>query len=471
MSDLQPLLNKAELALSMCELKPAYDKQQALNEANRCLYCYDAPCIKACPTGIDIPSFIKKIAYDQVKGSARTILQSNILGNSCARVCPTKVLCEGACVLEDRDQKPIDIGRLQRYSTDAVLASGEKVLAVPTEKSGKKVALIGGGPASLGCAAELVQRGHDAVIYERREHAGGLNTYGIAYYKMKPEVSLSEIEMIKDLGVEFRCGVEVGKDVTLAELQSEYDAVFLGLGLGEGRQLNIPGEDLPEVVDAIDFIDEIHTKPLEEIAVGKQVVVLGCGNTAIDAVSQSKRLGAEEATVLYRRGEDAMSAYHFEYALAKSERCEFTFNVSPVAIESTDGHVSGIRLVRTDENAAPIAGSEFTQPTDFVIKALGQNKMQTLLSDWLPDLDFGAGGKIVVNPDTQETSVPGIYAGGDAANGGAEVVNAVAEGKRAALHLHTLFTGEESSPPTQTTRYGLTPAHGSGFNDPIRVAG
>lgn len=471
MSKLKPILPKAKAREAMEEIKPAFASQEAVTEANRCLYCYDAPCIMACPTGIDIPGFIKKIAYDNVKGAARTILTANILGNSCARVCPTKVLCEGACVLEDRDHDPIDIGRLQRYATDRVLETGEQVVSVSPLKSGKKVALIGGGPASLGCAAELVRLGHEAVVFEKKEHPGGLNTYGIAYYKMKPEISLAEVEMIEKLGVEFRCGIEVGTDIAIDEILQEFDAVFLGVGLGQGRRLAIPGEDLPEVADAIDFIAEIHSQPLETVKLGKNVVVLGCGNTAIDAVSQAKRLGAESATILYRRSEEEMSAYGFEYALAKSERCEFMFQVAPVEILETNNHVSGIRLAKTDSNAQPITGSEFTVNCDHVIKALGQTKMEKTLLEWFPELKLGAGGKIEVDPLTQETSIPGVYAGGDAANGGAEVVNAVAEGKRAALHLHQTFTGEAVTPPTQTTRYGIEPPFGSGFYEPVRVSG
>lgn len=471
MSSLKPILSLKEAAKAMAELKPAFTRQEALTEAHRCLYCYDAPCIMACPTGIDIPGFIKKIAAGNLKGSARTILESNILGNSCARVCPTKVLCEGACVLEDRDHKPIDIGRLQRHATDAILESGEQVVTVSARKSGKRVALVGAGPASLGCAAELVRRGHEAVIFERKPNPGGLNTYGIAYYKMKPEVSLREIAMIRDLGVEIRCGVEVGKDITMDELRDQFDAVFLGLGLGEGRKLGIPGEDLPEVVDAIRFIEAIHSQPLDKVGVGRKVAVLGCGNTAIDAASQARRLGAETVTIYYRRSEDEMSAYGFEYALAKAERCQFVFQASPVAIEEKNGNVAGIRFVRTDRKAKPVAGTEFSEPCDLVIKALGQTKMQELVAAWLPGLKFGKGGEIQVDPVTQATSIAGIYAGGDAANGGAEVVNAVAEGKRAALHLHSVFSGERADPPVQPTRYGIEPAFGSGFNNPIRVDG
>ncbi|MEQ1843532.1 MAG: NAD(P)-binding protein, partial [Verrucomicrobiales bacterium] len=258
MSQLKPILSKAKASAAMAEIRVAMSPQEAVTEAQRCLYCYDAPCIMACPTGIDVPGFIKKIAHDNVLGAARTILSANILGNSCARVCPTKVLCEGACVLEDRDHDPIDIGRLQRYATDVVLDSGQQVLTPARVKSGKRVALIGAGPASLSCAAELALRGHRAVVFERRARPGGLNTYGIAYYKMKPEVSLREIKMIQDLGVEIRCGIEVGEAISMEEIRAQFDAVFLGVGLGAGRKLGIPGEDLPEVVEAIDFIAEIH---------------------------------------------------------------------------------------------------------------------------------------------------------------------------------------------------------------------
>src|SRR5215813_4328499 len=243
---ISPKLSPEQAAANMAEIAPAYTSQEALVEANRCLFCFDAPCIQACPTGIDIPSFIKKIANGNLTGSARTILSANILGASCARVCPTEVLCEGACVVLDREGEAVKIGRLQRYATDHVYQNNIQVLKPAPKKSGKKVAIIGGGPAGLGCAAELAQLGHHAVVFEKKLQAGGLNTYGIAYYKMTPRVSLEEVEMIQSLGVEFRCGFEIGKDISVAQLEKEFDAIFVGVGLSGSPKLNIPGEDLPE---------------------------------------------------------------------------------------------------------------------------------------------------------------------------------------------------------------------------------
>ena len=460
--NLRPKLTAEQAAANLAEKEPAYSAQEARVEADRCLYCYDAPCIMACPTGIDIPGFIQKISTGNLTGSARTILESNILGNSCARVCPTSVLCEGACVLEDRDKKPIKIGRLQRFATDHVLQNNIQVVKPAAEKSGKKVALVGGGPASLGCAAELVRLGHDAVIFEKKPAAGGLNTYGIAVYKMAPQVSIEEVEMIKGLGVEIRESVEVGKDITMDELRKDYDAVFLGIGLGGSRRLGFPGEDLLGVVEAVDFIEQLHRKPLDQVAVGEHVVVLGCGNTAIDALVQSKKLGATTATIAYRRGEADMSAYPFEYEWAKQAGCQFEFDASPMEVLSDNGAITGMRLARAD-------GSEFTLPADMVILSLGQSKMRETLAGWLPDLELDPRGVIVVDPLSSATNIEGVYAGGDAANGGAEVVNAVADGKKAALDMHQKFTGETINPPVQTTRYGEEKAFGSGFENPVRA--
>src|SRR5258706_14856472 len=344
---ISPKLGPAAAAANMGEIAPAYTPQEAVIEANRCLFCFDAPCIQACPTGIDVPSFIKKIASGNLIGSARTILSANILGARCARVCPTEVLCEGACVVLDREGSAVKIGRLQRYATDPVLERRAKVLTAPAAKSGKRVAVIGGGPAGLGCAAELAQLGHQAVIFEARLHPGGLNTYGIAYYKMKPEVSLAEIQMIKDLGVEIRCDVEVGKQISMSELEHQFDAIFLGIGLGGGTRMNIPGEGLPEVVDALQFIEQIHVDPLHQVPVGSRVAVIGGGNTAIDAVTQAKRLGADRAVLIYRRGKSEMSAYDFEQELARTDRAEFLLNAIPLEIlDDGHGHVGGLKLCR-----------------------------------------------------------------------------------------------------------------------------
>src|SRR5436190_14968836 len=278
---LSPLLPADALAADFTDLKPPLRPQEAHVEAARCLFCFDAPCIMACPTGIDIPSFIKKIGTGNLTGAARTILTANVLGASCARVCPTSVLCEGACVVLDREGDPVKIGRLQRYATDHVYDNKIQVLKRPSTKSGKRVAIIGGGPAGLSCGAELALLGHQAVIFEKKPAAGGLNTFGIAYYKMTPQTSLEEVDLVKSLGVELRPNVEVGKDIPAAQMEKEFDAIFVGIGLGGGARMNIPGEDLPEVVEALDFIEELHSKPLHQVPVGRRVAVIGGGNTAI----------------------------------------------------------------------------------------------------------------------------------------------------------------------------------------------
>jgi glutamate synthase (NADPH/NADH) small chain len=429
----------------MADIAPPYAPQEAMIEAARCLFCFDAPCIQACPTGIDIPSFIKKISTGNLRGAARTILSANILGASCARVCPTEVLCEGACVVLDREGDPVKIGRLQRHATDHVLENHGAVLKNPTTKSGKRIAVLGGGPAGLSCAAELAQLGHEVVVFEKKPHPGGLNTYGIAYYKMTPETSLKEVELVRGLGVEFRCGVEVGKDISPDELQKNFDAVFVGLGLGKGTRLSIPGEDLSGVIDALEFIDHVHTRPLHTVPVGERVAVIGGGNTAIDAVTQAKRLGAREVTLIYRRSEHEMPAYKFEQELAKSDGARFLFNVAPIEIlADASGHVTGLKLVRTASSKGHVlllSGTEFVEPFDMVIKAIGEQKQAALLKKLFPGLALDAHGVVVCEHETGQTNLPKFFTGGDCANGGREVVNAVAEGKRAARGIHVFLGG------------------------------
>ncbi|HVT73499.1 MAG TPA: NAD(P)-dependent oxidoreductase [Lacunisphaera sp.] len=471
---LAPLLPADELVAKFSDLKPPLRPQEALVEASRCLYCFDAPCIMACPTGIDIPAFIRKIALGHPAAAAKTILSANILGASCARVCPTSVLCEGACVLDDRDEQPIQIGRLQRYATDYVNDRGIPVLpAVPARKSGRKIAVIGAGPAGLGCAAELARLGHAVTIFEKQRQPGGLNTYGIAYYKMKPQVSLAEVRLVESLGVELRCGVTVGSDVTVADLERDFEAIFVGVGLGAATRLRIPGENLPEVRDALEFIAQIHTEPLEKVPVGRTVAVIGCGNTAIDAVTQSKRLGAERAFIVYRRGEEDMSAYDFEYEHARRDGAEFLFHAAPVGVVETNGHVSGLRLVRTrlvDGRLEVIPQSEWVEPCDLVLKAVGQEKQAQLLRELFPRLQIDDRGVIAHDALTGQTNLPHIFAGGDCGNGGREVVNAVGEGKKAAHGIHRFLTNEPAPLPPQPSRLGAKAgAAGSGLLQPIRA--
>jgi dihydropyrimidine dehydrogenase (NAD+) subunit PreT len=472
---ISPRLGPEAAAANMADFKPRYTPQEALIEANRCLFCFDAPCIQACPTGIDVPSFIKKIANGNLTGSARTILSANILGASCARVCPTQVLCEGACVMLDREGDPVKIGRLQRYATDHVFDNKISVLKAPAKKSGKRVAIIGGGPAGLGCAAELAQLGHSPVIFEKKPQAGGLNTYGIAYYKMPPQVSLEEVEMIKALGVEFRCGVEVGKGILVAQLEKEFDAIFVGVGLSGSPKLNVPGEDLPEVLDALHFIAQIHTQPLHKVPVGERVAVIGGGNTAIDAVTQARRLGARDAVVIYRRTQADMSAYDFEQELAKVDGAHFLFNVVPLAVLSNStGCVTGLKLARsssTNGRLQVLPDTEFVEPFDMVIKAIGEEKQAGLLKKLFPALELDKRGVVVRNADTGQTNLPKVFTGGDCANGGREVVNAVAEGKKAARGIHTFFAGQKITGPVQPSRLGVKGGApvGSGFDKPIRV--
>ncbi|HYV61883.1 MAG TPA: NAD(P)-dependent oxidoreductase [Bryobacteraceae bacterium] len=471
---INPRLGPEAAAANMADYKPRYTAQESLIEANRCLFCFDAPCIQACPTGIDVPLFIKKIANGNLTGAARTILSANILGASCARVCPTQVLCEGACVVLDREGDPVKIGRLQRYATDYIAEKKIPVLKSPSKKTGKRVAIIGGGPAGLGCAAELAQLGHAPVVFEKKLQAGGLNTYGIAYYKMPPEVSLEEVEMIKGLGVDFRCGVEVGKDISATKLLKDHDAIFVGIGLGGSPRLNIPGENLPQVVDAMHFIEQIHSQPLHTVPVGERVAVIGGGNTAIDAVTQAKRLGARSAAIIYRRTQPDMSAYEFEQEIAKVDGAQFMFNVMPLEVLSTEaGYVTSLVLGRTSSangKLGVLPGTEFVEPFDMIIKAIGEEKQTGLLKKLFPKLELDSRGVVVRDPDTGQTNLPRVFAGGDCANGGREVVNAVAEGKKAARGIHAFLAGDKISGPVQPSRYGVKGAPmGSGFDRPIRV--
>ena len=415
------------------ELKPALAPQAAVIEADRCLNCFDAPCTAACPTHIDVPGFIKRIASGNLRGSALRILDANILGASCARVCPVDVLCEGACVMVRQNRKPIQIALLQRYSMDAFYASNETppVAAPGTRKV--RVACIGGGPASLACAAELCRQGASATVIERRELPGGLNTYGVAEYKLRAVDSVREVEMIKKLGARFRCGVDVGSAAALEALEAEFDYIFLGLGLGAMQRLNIPGEDNEGVMNALELIAAYKTGHLRELR--GTVVVVGAGNTAIDAANAARRLGAQTVYMLYRRSESDISAFDFEYDHAKQEGVQFLWRRQPLAIRP-DAHgrllLDTVQVQQVNGRLLPLPDSNFSIECDLVVPAIGQSPLAELLQELRVVV---RDGRIVADRVTGQTGNPRYFAGGDCVNGGREVVDAVAGGKRAALAI------------------------------------
>ncbi len=423
-----PDLPAGRLEEQFPEQKPLLSPAEAAAEANRCLFCYDAPCITACPTAIDVPRFIKKIATGNLIGSARTILEANLLGYSCARVCPVEVLCVGACVYNALGQPPIAIGRLQRYATEQVLAPNRRVLPVKPRRPGR-VALVGGGPASLACAGTLALEGVEAVIYERARLGGGLNTLGIAPYKLRAADALKEVAFVESLGVRIATGVEVGEDLPVDRLFKEFDAIFLGIGLGGDTRLRVPGEEGPGVVGATALIERVKHDPAFRLAPSSRAVVVGGGNTAIDAARELARLGVS-VTLVYRRGREGMRGYDHELRQALHEGVHLRPNRAPVAVERRDGCVTALRVAETHDGR-PLEGTEDEIATDLVVVAIGQARLAGLVSRF-PGVDFDARSRIVVDPATGRTGNPRVYAGGDCVNGGKEVVNAVAEGRDAA---------------------------------------
>lgn len=433
-----PKLSPEQYEKNFAEIAPALNPRQAAIEASRCLYCFDAPCTMACPTHIDVPAFIKKISTGNLQGSARTILSANILGHSCGRVCPTEVLCEGACVMHEKGEPPIEIGRLQRYAVDHVLDHHVQVFHAGAP-NGKNVACIGSGPASLACAAELAKRGYDVTVFDRNEHPGGLNTYGIAAYKARAKDSIREVELVKQLGVTFRQKTEVGRDVSFAELEKRFDAIFIGVGLGETWDLSLPGEDLHGVYGAIEFVAKTKSHPLHEVEIGARVACIGAGNTAIDVVTAARRLGADTVYLIYRRGEPEMPAFAYEYQLAKQDAVVFLWQTQPVRVIGSNGAVIGIECMRTklgppDDRGRrvpePIPGTEFTLDVEMVVRAVGQQPVTEFLRA-IKGLELHKNGTVKIN-EQHQTGNPKYFAGGDCANGGKEVVDAVAEGMNAA---------------------------------------
>ncbi len=442
----QQVQENPEIAARFGDLHPPFDAQAAIPEANRCLFCFDAPCTTACPTHIDVPRFIKKIATGNLSGSARTILDANILGASCARACPVEVLCEGACVMHRYNKQPIQIARLQRFAMDSFHQSGAPLPFEPGANTGLSVALIGAGPASLACAAELRRRGIHAQIYDARPLPGGLNTYGVAEYKLPFIESLREIDMLSQLGIEFH--METTIDATkLAELEREHDAIFVGIGLGAIHKLGIGGEELPSVTNALDLIAGYKSGKLTTVPA--RVVVVGAGNTAIDAAIASVRLGAADVHIVYRRGPEQMSAFTFEYEHAKSEGVKFLWHVQPTGITGNEA-AEGLKLTRLvpseDGSLVPQPDSEFTLATDLIVLAIGQATHATALTGNgdNPAKIHLERGRIVIDRATGQTSHPKFFAGGDCTNGGREVVDAVADGKRAGIGIAAWLEGQHA---------------------------
>ena len=431
-----PVLPDGRLEQRFSESKPAYSAAEAVTEANRCLYCVDAPCIKACPTGIDIPNFINKIRTGNTTGAARTILKENILGASCARVCPVEVLCAGACVYNAWEREPIAIGRLQRFATEDTLANKALASLLPAKKpgTGKKVAIIGAGPASVAAAGLLALEGHRAVIFERKAVPGGLNSLGIAPYKQSADQALEEIKWVFSLGdVELKSGLEVvagaaGKgQVSAEELLKDYDAVFLGLGLGADSALKAPGESGPGVVGAVDLIEQIKADPKLKLEHVKRALVIGGGNTAIDIAHELKLLGVADVAMVYRRGVEDMSGYVHELAYARKHGVRL-IEQRVVAEFIRDGQkLTGVKLARA-ENGKPVAGGEETLSCELVALAIGQ-ATATEVAKAFTGVALDKKGNVTVDPKTQRTGNPKVWSGGDCVNGGKEVVNAVQEAK------------------------------------------
>ncbi len=439
MAEYKKPTSEAEFEKNFKQKKPLMNDTEAYYEASRCLFCYDAPCIQACPTSIDIPLFIKQIHTDNVTGASRTIFDSNWLGNACGVVCPTGVLCEGACVYNHQDVPPIQIGRLQNYATNKTIEA-DKVIFKVGKSNGKKIAVIGAGPAGIACACEARTLGYEVDIFEAKAKPSGLTVYGIAPYKITNEEVLEEVDYLqKQLQFNIKYNSAVTSKKQLQDIENEYDAVFIGVGLGATRYLGLDGEDKENVIGAVEFVEELRMKH-HKLNVPKKVVVLGGGNTAMDAASEAARMGARKTVLAYRNSKEKMGAYGFEYDLAISAGVDSLFNVTPIAITG-NGKVEGVKFAKTemvDGKLQTNMSNTFIVRCDMVIKATGQAK-QGHLYDLIDNLEIDNKTRIITNNEFQ-TSNPKYFAGGDAINGGAEVVNAAYDGKMAALGIHNWLT-------------------------------
>lgn len=449
MADSQPDIAAGRLppgsyAAAFADIHPPLDARRALVESSRCYFCYDAPCIEACPTGIDIPNFIRKIGTGNLKGAAIDILEENVMGGACARVCPTEVLCEQACVRNFSEQKPVQIGALQRHATDWLFAQGIQPFdrAPPT---GKRVAVVGGGPAGLSCAHRLAMLGHTVTVFEARDKLGGLNEYGIAAYKVPGDFAQREVAFILSLGgIEPRCGQALGRDFTLTDLRRRFDSVFLAIGLAGVNALRLEGEEMAGVLDAVAYIAKLRqAEDLASLPVGRRIVVIGGGNTAIDIAVQTRRLGAEDVTIVYRRGPQHMGATPHEQEFAQTNGVRIKHWAQPVRLVGRDGAVREVEFEYTQlDEAGRLAGTgdRFRLAADMVFKAIGQVLVPAPFEKDAVEPLALAAGRVLVNDDRQ-TTLPGVFAGGDCTAGVDLTVRGVQDGKIAAHAIDRYLRG------------------------------
>ncbi|MBO6891926.1 MAG: NAD(P)-dependent oxidoreductase [Roseibium sp.] len=433
-------LSEDAYAENFSDLHPLLEPHEAMVEADRCYFCYDAPCMQACPTSIDIPQFIRQISTDNPTGSAKTIFEQNILGGMCARVCPTETLCEQVCVREVAEGKPVKIGQLQRYATDHYMRENDTTPFERAASTGKRIAVVGAGPAGLSCAHRLAVHGHDVVLFDAKEKAGGLNEFGIASYKSVDNFAAREVEFVLSIGgIELKTGMRLGDNLDLAELRSSYDAVFLSIGLGGVNALGLDGEDKDGSLDAVDYIADLRqANDLSKLPVGRRVVVIGGGMTAVDIAVQTSLLGAEDVTIAYRRGQDRMNASEYEQHLAQTSGVKIMTWAQPKTLVGANGSITAIELERTAEEDGRLVGtgSVVTLPADMVFKAVGQTLVQSDLGDGVA-LEKG---RIVVD-ENRKTNLADVWAGGDCVLGGEDLtVTAVEDGKIAAESINAALS-------------------------------
>ena len=435
-------LSKKEIDNNFSDIHAPLSAIEALIEADRCYFCYDAPCTKACPSDIDVPGFIQSIRSDNLTGAAEKILSENIFGGMCARDCPTEELCQQACVRNDHEQKPVEIGLLQRYATDSVLNNGVQLFS-KKEDTGKSIAVVGAGPAGISCAHRLAVLGHKITVYDAKDKLGGLNEYGIAAYKTPNNFAQQELEYILDIGgITIETGMQLGKQINLESLQENYDAVFLGCGLGSVNKLNLDNENISGVIDAVEYIANLRqSNNKDELMVGKNILVIGGGMTAIDIAVQSKLLGAEQVTIAYRRSKKIMAASEYEQALAKKHDVLIKYNVSPKRLLSDDNHVTAMEFdVMQSQNDGNLmaSGENITLKADVVFKAIGQKLVTEGLTE-NKNLEIEKG-RIVVD-EHRKTSLTKVWAGGDCVLDGDNLtVSAVQDGKLAAISINETLT-------------------------------